>query len=327
MPAGPNVRLRVARAATLALTLAVTCLLATVSAAWADVDVSEHTIDEHDPGVDLHVAYPQIGIAADDAALQGWAQAVVDDFKSAAAARGPQEQRYGADLTYTVTRNDARAVVILFTYVSYFGGAHPNTTRTTFNFLLPDGVRVFLPDLIGSDGIQRVSDLAVADLTKQLAPYGDPNWIRTGAGPYAENFEAFEWLPSEVVLHFDPYAVASYADGPKEVHIPLARLQDVRRPDPRAPLPSFDCARAATDVEQAICSDQALAQLDRRVADAYAWRLRLEAQGGQPPVVKDQQVAWLADRDAACGGLSGAALVSCLDDQYAQRLTALRSFS
>ena len=327
MPAGPNVRLRSARAATLAVGLALIGLVATVSAAWADVDVSEHTIDEHDPGVELHVAYPQIGIAAADAAMQDWVQSLVDGFKSTAAARTPREPPYSAELSYTVTRNDSRAVVIAFVYSFYTGGAHGNATETTFNFLLPDGVRVFLPDLIGSDGIQRVSDLAVADLTNQLAPYADPRWISTGAGPDAENFEAFEWLPSEVVLHFDPYQVASYAQGPQVVHIPLARLRNVLRPDPRAPLPLFDCARAATAIEQAICSDQALAQLDRRVAEAYAWRLQLEAQGGQPPVVKDQQVAWLADRDAACGGLSGAALVSCLDDQYAQRLTALRSFS
>src|SRR5205085_4127236 len=134
---------------------------------------------------------------------------------------------------------------IRFMYSIYTGGAHPNFAQTAFNFLMPDGARVFLPDLIGAEGITRVSDLAIADLTPRLTgPNGmsDPNWVRTGAGPYADNFDTFELLPDQVVLDFDPYAVAAYAAGPQKVSIPLSRLQDMLRPDPRAPLPSFDCA-------------------------------------------------------------------------------------
>lgn len=56
-----------------------------------------------------------------------------------------------------------------------------------------------------------------------------------------------------------------------------ARVSDVMRPDPRAPLPSFDCAEASTAVAHAICSNGRRAQLDRRTAEAYAMRLRLEA--------------------------------------------------
>jgi hypothetical protein len=165
---------------------------------------------------------------------------------------------------------------------------------------------VFLPDLIGQDGIDRVSDIAVADLTDKLTAnsYTNPEWIRTGAlrghvktsgwpltsaGPHGDNFEGFEWLPTELVLHFDPYVVASYAEGPQQVRIPLAALQDVLRPDPRAPLPSFDCVKAVSTAEIAICSDQRLAQLDRRVAEAYAARLRYESLSRQSPRLTAQQ--------------------------------------
>jgi uncharacterized protein YecT (DUF1311 family) len=181
---------------------------------------------------------------------------------------------------------------------------------------------------VGTDGIQRVSELAIGDLTPHLTGLNgmsDPTWILTGAGPFADNFETFQFLPNEIVLEFDPYQVAAYAAGPQEVHISLAKLQDVLPPDPHAPLPSFDCAAARTDVEHAICSDMGLAQLDRRTAEAYSTRLRLEALANQPPTVEAQQQAWLAERDAACADTAATALVNCLDEQYTLRLAALQN--
>jgi peptidoglycan-N-acetylglucosamine deacetylase len=309
--------------------LATVMALLTVASAAAQAAVDQQTIEEHPAGADIDFSYPRIGIPGDDAMLRDLAHSLLDQFKTALAARTSSEPPYSAQLSNSVTRNDDTAVVVVFDYSLYTGGAHPNSARMTFNFLMPDGARVFLPDLIGQDGVQRVSDLAIADLTRKLQATGsaDPNWIAAGAGPYADNFDSFEWLPSEVVVHFDPYAVASYADGPQEVHIPLSRLADVLRPDPRAPLPSFDCANAGTDVENAICSDQMLAQLDRRVAEAYAMRLRLEALGNSQPTVQAQQIQWLAQRDADCSTAADAALVNCLDSEYADRLTALRNFN
>lgn len=302
--------------------------LSTTSAA-AQSSVTDASMAEHGDGYDITFAYPQIGNEAADAAIRDFVQADFADFKGWVARRGAQEPPYSAQLTYDVARNDDGVVSILFRYGFYTGGAHPNSTQTAFNFLMPDGARVFLPDLIGSDGVKRVSDMAIGSLDAQLTgPNGmsDPNWIRTGAGPFADNFEAFEWLPDELVLAFDPYQVAAYAAGPQVVHIPRAQLTDVLRQDPRAPLPSFDCTLAETPTEHAICSDMALAQLDRRTAEAFQTRLRYEALSNQPPKVRAQQQAWLGERDAACAGSAGPALVRCLATQYQARLTKLRSF-
>jgi uncharacterized protein YecT (DUF1311 family) len=309
--------------------LAAALALLSVGSAHAQVAVNDQRVQEHTAATDIDFAWPRIGLGNDDAMLETWARSLLGDFRSQLAARTAQENPYSAHLSYSVTRNDEKAVVVAFLYSFYTGGAHPNSTQTTFNFLMPDGVRVFLPDLVGDAGIQRISDLAIADLDAQLGSdgYSDPNWIREGAGPYADNFNSFEWQPSELILHFDPYAVAAYARGPSEVHIPLTRLQDVLRPDPRVPLPSFDCTNATTDVETAICSDQMLAQLDRRVAEVYAMRLRLEAVSSQPPTVQAQQISWLAQRDANCAGMQSAALVSCLDDEYMHRLADLQRFA
>ena len=125
----------------------------------------------------------------------------------------------------------------------------------------------------------------------------------------------------------DAEVVIRWAAGPQEVDIPLAQLTDVLRPDPRSPLPSFECSEAQTAIEHAICSDMQLAQLDRRTAEAFNMRLRLEASGNQQPIVRAQQQAWLGQRDAACAGRADADMVSCLDPQYQLRLTALQSFN
>lgn len=65
-----------------------------------------------------------------------------------------------------------------------------------------------------------------------------------------------------------------------------------------APAPiaaSFDCARAASPAEKAICRDARLADLDRALGQAYAARLAGE------PGLKQEQRAWLKARDAGCG--------------------------
>jgi uncharacterized protein YecT (DUF1311 family) len=311
------------------LVLPIALILTSTGRTSAQAAITEMSVGEQGAGYEMRYAYPQIGIPSADAAMQDWVNALAESFKGVLPQRGAQEPPYGAQLTYTVARNDESVVSILFSYSIYTGGAHPNSAQTAFNFLMPDGARVFLPDLLGSDGIQRVSDLAIADLTRRLAgPDGmsDSNWIRTGAAPFADNFETFELLPDQLVLEFDPYAVAGYAAGPQKVHIPLAQVQDLLRPDPRTPLPSFDCGAARTAVERAICGDMALAQLDRRTAEAFTMRLRFEALANQPPTVRAQQQAWLADRDAACAATADAALVSCLADQYASRLATLQNF-
>ena len=63
--------------------------------------------------------------------------------------------------------------------------------------------------------------------------------------------------------------------------------------------PSFDCAKAASDSEQAICASPRLARLDADLAVAYRARLARE------PAILQQQRAWLRGRDAACAKEAG----------------------
>jgi uncharacterized protein YecT (DUF1311 family) len=77
--------------------------------------------------------------------------------------------------------------------------------------------------------------------------------------------------------------------------------------------PSFDCARAATPVEHAICDNPALSRLDGRMGKLYAQRLAVD------PGERQHQIDWIRARNAACG-----ANVGCLIAAEHARMQALQ---
>lgn len=81
---------------------------------------------------------------------------------------------------------------------------------------------------------------------------------------------------------------------------------------------SFDCAKARTTDEIAICSNQTLGERDVEMATLYKVLTHLLAMGGRG-AVQDEQTEWLASR-GQCG-----ADVACLTQRYDQRIAALNA--
>ncbi len=312
-------------------------LLAT--AAQAQLAVSDKAIVRTGKLLKLDVHYPHTGRAGMDRMFSGLAAAY--------AAGGEPNRPDPLDLTgeaskganggwmgYQVRRNDARMFVVQVSTNTYYAGhAHGMPDMISFNFLMPDGARVELAELVdGPRGLARVNSLAIAGLSRLPRLQGvDPKYIRDGAG----DFRNFAWLSDALELTYEPYEIAGYAQGELKVRIPLAELADVIRPDPRAPAPSFACATARTAIEHTICSDAALARLDRRVADDYRGWLAVvpAARADEKPQERqyrqaeqarhDAQLAaqrlWLAARDKDCAGGDKA----CLILSYRARQAAL----
>jgi len=82
----------------------------------------------------------------------------------------------------------------------------------------------------------------------------------------------------------------------------------------RALAASFNCARAATPTEVAICADPALSALDGQLGLAYTPQLAAN------PTVKQVERGWLALRNLACGGDAG-----CLASLTSAQLAWLRA--
>jgi uncharacterized protein len=84
--------------------------------------------------------------------------------------------------------------------------------------------------------------------------------------------------------------------------------------------PSFDCGRARTFVEHAICASPSLSEKDMRMARAYRSFLDQYTEGGGPGTdtasIRNEQRAWLARRNRCRTN-------ACLHRLYDQRINDL----
>lgn len=297
--------------------------------AWAagNLPVQQIHLDRKAANYEIEILYPKTGHAAIDARVEAWAKERADRFAADAADKQPGESPYTLNASFTVVRNDAEMFETLFEADSYTGGAHPNHELVTLNFLLPDGAQVYFPEVFTTAGIARISDLAtknlIAELVKSTDAITSEDDVRRGASADADNFSAFSITKTGLLLYFQEYQVAAYAAGPQQTIIPLAKVRGYMRDDWRAPAPSFDCEKAITPIEKAICASVALARLDRQVAVAYAWKLRLAANTDEQNRVKEQQRQFLSTRDNTCTSETGEAMTQCLATAYRARAKAL----
>ncbi len=80
---------------------------------------------------------------------------------------------------------------------------------------------------------------------------------------------------------------------------------------------SFNCVKAATADEKAICSSQTLSDLDTEMATLFGVRMQIPMLMGARGAARDEQHEWLVERHA-CG-----ADTACLVHSYQQRIAAL----
>lgn len=95
----------------------------------------------------------------------------------------------------------------------------------------------------------------------------------------------------------------------------LAALFALASLAPGAQAASFDCAKAGTATEKAICRDPALSKQDEAVAAAFKAALTLWPTGNWPTYIRTEQRNWLKDRNGICKGD-----VACLKRDYELRL-------
>lgn len=79
---------------------------------------------------------------------------------------------------------------------------------------------------------------------------------------------------------------------------------------------SFDCGKAATFVEKAICSNPALGALDEALSANYRRMLAADIGKGARHDLRASQRVWIADRNRC-------ATVRCIEAMYRERLDAV----
>ena len=81
---------------------------------------------------------------------------------------------------------------------------------------------------------------------------------------------------------------------------------------------AFDCNKATTPSETAICADPAAHKADVAMGEAYS-ALLAHAPTSERAEIETAQVQWLQRRDNACAGVEGAARGACLTRESEQR--------
>jgi len=151
--------------------------------------------------------------------IEGRKKDVADLLRSVGVGRG--RARANVDLvafkSFTAAPN---LLSIRFEASRDTGGAHPNQSYASFVFDVRDQGALGLGDLFRDlpAALTLLSELAARRMELVL----DGHVFPEGLEPKVENFAVFVLDGQDLVFSFPPYQMASYADGPQSLRVPLA---------------------------------------------------------------------------------------------------------
>jgi hypothetical protein len=122
------------------------------------------------------------------------------------------------DFNYAIPAANASLISVDFNYLEDIAEAsHSNSKTIVLNYDLKAARVLALADLFKSDAdyLKFLSDYCIRNLTKRKV--SDAEWLQRGAGPDAGNYKNWNLLPTGLLITFDPYQVASHAEGTLEV--------------------------------------------------------------------------------------------------------------
>jgi hypothetical protein len=136
--------------------------------------------------------------------------------------------------TFQIPVNTARLLVLRRDRFFYSGGAHPNHDRTYFVFNRERAMRIGLADIIREESLTALKELINRELRiqKEIGPDDSLKKARFFVDE-AEPPENYFFSPQGLGFHWDPYEIASYAEGHVEVLLPYAGIWELLGPEGR----------------------------------------------------------------------------------------------
>jgi len=128
----------------------------------------------------------------------------------------------------TVYYADNDLISVHFYCYSYFAGAaHPNNWSFSINYDLENSKELFLKDLLTAGWENKISEICIAEITKQKNENGiEPSeWLKEGAGPREDNFKVFNITKKGLLITFPTYQVGAYVEGPSEAFIKYSEIK------------------------------------------------------------------------------------------------------
>lgn len=139
--------------------------------------------------------------------------------------------RSSLDIDYSIEAITRDFISIRFLVYDYSGGgAHGILYQFVLNYDLKGDKVLSLGDLFKprANYLKIISDWCINSL-KERRPVDDEH-IKSGASERLENYERWNLTPKGLLITFDPYQVASYAEGFQEVIVPFLVLRDIMKP-------------------------------------------------------------------------------------------------
>ena len=137
--------------------------------------------------------------------------------------RNGSEMPFDMLIGYTVEIINENLISLLFFGREYTGGAHGNSWSFVLNYDLKNNQQLTLSDLFNkeNDFLAIISKHSITQILKAHGSYAVNEWIEGGAGENIENFKSWSITETGLKFTFDPYQVASYANGPSTTQIPF----------------------------------------------------------------------------------------------------------
>ena len=152
-------------------------------------------------------------------------------------------------------------------------------------------------------------------------PYGPNEQVRSGRADFVSKTQAIDY---ENKLTFN---LAKNASGSMMLTVRLQAQNSVSENFYFVPVffkAGFDCNKASTAIEKAICSDKRIAMADLEINQQYK-RARKKLAGAERKSLKISQRSWIKQRNRCRA--DGKVDLSCLALSYAHRLAALQKIN
>lgn len=180
----------------------------------------------------IDLEFPVLEDSYVSAQIDKYINETADQFKSDAQEFGPHPvagRKYTLFTNYQFKESENYKTFVFLTSVD-MGGAHPNHFFKTLTF---DnlGNLVTISDLVqkefGEENVfEKISEVVQSKLIEDLGDVAESSWIKDGAGPFPENFQDFYVEGDKIHFLFEPYAVAAYALGSREVTLSFDEIRD-----------------------------------------------------------------------------------------------------
>lgn len=133
------------------------------------------------------------------------------------------------EMNYRLDFASERILTVVFGGTLYDGGSRPNQSSWTINFDLKTGKKIELADIFkpNANYLKVLSDYSIRNLKEKLEDMSDEEWLQNGAGAQAENFGSWNITKKGLLINFDPYRVAAYEAGGRQVLIPYSELKGI----------------------------------------------------------------------------------------------------